>query len=192
MSSFRYGQTPWLNYAGLVWGNNAAEPSPQYPSTRVARNWGADWTYLLAPALVFNLRGGLARYEAAAGNSFGANYDPRQLGFPASLVAQFTALEFPRFNIGNYSEIGSQSVFSYLTQDVWSLQPNVSLTRWKHVLELGAEFRRYNDNSLIPGLASGLYTFDASWTQANPQRGDSVSGNDFASFLLGYPSSGRV
>ena len=48
--SFRYGQTPWLNYAKLVWGNNAAEPSNQYPSTRIARNWGADWTYTLTPA----------------------------------------------------------------------------------------------------------------------------------------------
>ena len=191
-ASFRYGQTPWLNFAGLVWGNNPAEPSPQYPSTRVPRNWGADWTYILTPTIVFDLRGGLARYEAFSGNGFGVNYDPRQLGFPSSLVAQFTHLEFPRFNIGNYSEIGSQGVFSYLTQDVWSLQPNVSVIRGKHVLRFGAEFRRYNDNSLNPGLASGLYNFDASWTQANPQRADSVSGNEFASFLLGYPSGGRV
>ena len=190
--SFRYGQTPWLNFAGLVWGNNPAEPSNQYPSTRVARNWGADWTSTLTPALVFNLRGGLARYEAQSGNSLGAGYDPRLLGFPASLVAQFTTLEFPRFNIGSYSEIGSQGVFSYSTQDVWSLQPNVSWNRGKHVLKLGSEFRRYNDNNRNPGLASGLYNFDAALTQANPQRGDSASGNEFASFLLGYPSSGYV
>ena len=187
--SFRYGQTPWLNFAQLVWGNNPAEPSNQYPSTRVARNWGADWTCILTPSMVLNLRGGLARYEAASGNSFGAGYDPRQLGFPASLVAQFTTLEFPRFNIGSYSEIGSQGVFSYSTQDVWSLQPNASLTRGKHVLKFGSELRRYNDNNQNPGLASGLYNFSAAWTQSNPQRGDSVSGNEFASFLLGYPSA---
>jgi len=47
--SFRYGQTPWMNYAKLVWGDNPAEPSNEYPSTRVARNWGADWTYILTP-----------------------------------------------------------------------------------------------------------------------------------------------
>jgi hypothetical protein len=190
--SFRYGQTPWLNFAGLVWGNNAAEPSNQYPSTRVSRDWGADWTYALTPALVFDLRGGLARYEAFSGNEFGENYDPRQLGFPGSLVAQFTKLEFPRFNIGSYSEIGSQGVFSYSTQDAWSLQPNASWIRGKHVLKFGSEFRRYNDNTLNPGVASGIYNFDAGWTQANPQRGDNLSGNEFASFLLGYPSGGYV
>ena len=190
--SFRYGQTPWLNYAGLVWGDNPAEPSNQYPSTRVSRNWGADWTWAFSPAMLFNLRGGLARYEAKAGNRFGANYDPRQLGFPTALVSQFTGLEFPRFNIGSYSEIGSQGVFSYTTQDVWSLQPNLSLSRGRHLLKFGSEFRRYNDNTRNPGLASGLYNFDPAATQANPQRADSSSGNEFASFLLGYPVSGYV
>ena len=190
--SFRYGQTPWLNYAGLVWGNNPAEPSNQDPSTRIARNWGADWTYTVTPALVFNIRGGLARYEAGFGNTFGVNYDPRNLGFPTSLVSQFSTLEFPRFNIGAYSEIGSQGVFSYMTQDVWSLQPNASFVRGRHVVKLGAEFRRYNDNSRAPGLASGSYSFDSAWTQANPQRADNSSGNEFASFLLGVPASGFV
>jgi Carboxypeptidase regulatory-like domain/TonB dependent receptor-like, beta-barrel len=190
--SFRYGQTPWLNFAQLVWGNNAAEPSNQYPSTRIARNWGADWTYTLTPSLVLNLRGGLARYEAVSGNSFGVNFDPRQLGFPGSLVSQFNTIEFPRFNLGTYSELGSQGVFSYSTQDVWSLQPNASLIHGRHIVKFGAEFRRYNDNTRNPGLASGTYTFSSGFTQANPQRADSVSGNEFASFLLGYPSSGAV
>ncbi|MEO7652491.1 MAG: TonB-dependent receptor [Bryobacteraceae bacterium] len=191
-ASFRYGQTPWQNYASLVWGDNPAEPSREYPSSRVARNWGADWTYTLTPSLVVNLRGGLARYEAGAGNTFGANYDPKELGFPASLVGQFTALAFPRFNLGTYSELGVAGLASYSTQDVWSLQPNVNWIRGRHVLKLGAELRRYNDNNVNPGLASGSYTFDVNWTQANPQRGDSASGNEFASFLLGYPSSGLV
>ena len=190
--SFRYGQTPWLNYSGLVWGNNVAEPSNRYPSTRIPRNWGADWTYALSPTVVLDLRGGLARYEATFGNSFGVNYDSRQLGFPDALVSQFTHLEFPRFNVGDYSEIGSNGVLIYSTQSTSSLQPSVSVTQGRHNLRLGAEFRRYDDNTVNPGLGSGSYNFDESWTQANPQRSDSGSGNAFASFLLGYPSGGYV
>ncbi|MCU1336804.1 MAG: Cna B-type protein [Bryobacterales bacterium] len=190
--SFHYGQTPWLNYAKLVWGDNPAEPSNQYPSTRVFRAWGADWAYQFTPTLLFNLRAGVSRFETSNGNSFGVNYDPRQLGFPNSLAAQFATLEFPRFNIAGYSEIGSSGVLSYTAQDVWSLQPNVSWIRGKHNVRLGSELRRYNDNNLNPGLASGSYTFDPGWTQANPQRADSLSGNAFASFLLGRPSSGFV
>src|ERR1019366_5640894 len=46
--SFHYGQSPWLNYGQLVWGNNAAEPSTEWPSTRIPRTWAADWTYTLS------------------------------------------------------------------------------------------------------------------------------------------------
>jgi len=189
---FRYGQTPWVNFAGLVWGTNPAEPSNQYPQTRVPRDWAADWTYLLTPFAFFDLRAGLARYEAFSGNGFGVNYDPHLLGFPNSLVSQFTSLLFPRFNIGSYSPIGAQGVSSYLTQDAWSVSPSLSLVENRHYLTLGAELRRYNDNNLNPGLASGSYTFSPAWTQANPQRADSASGDAFASFLLGYPASGFV
>jgi hypothetical protein len=50
---------------------------------------------------VVNLRFGLS-HEGQGGNTFGVGYDPKQLGFPASLVSQFTALMFPRFNVGIY------------------------------------------------------------------------------------------
>jgi hypothetical protein len=189
--SFRYGQTPWLNYSKLVWGDNPAEPSGEYPSTRVPRNWGADWTRTLSPTLVFNLRGGLARYEGFSGNTFGVGYDPRELGFPSSLVSQYSALEFPRFNVGSYSELGLQGI-SYETHDTWSVQPNVNWNIGKHMLKLGAEFRRYNDNNIRTGYSSGLFNFTSAWTQADPLRADSQSGNEFASFLLGYPASGYV
>lgn len=190
--SFRYGQTPWRNYSKLTWGNNPAEPSGEWPSTRIPRTWGADWTYTVTPSVVTDLRFGLARYEGQGGNTFGVGYDPKQLGFPASLVSQFTALMFPRFNVGNYSPLGASPVFSYSTNDAYNLQPSVAWTKGRHFLKFGAEFRRYNDNSQGPGLASGSYTFDTGFTGATPGRSDNVSGNEFASFLLGYPSGGSV
>jgi len=51
-------------------GHQPAEPSGEAPSTRVSRNWGADWTYTLNPSMVFNLRFGLARYEGFGGNVY--------------------------------------------------------------------------------------------------------------------------
>src|SRR5581483_8050257 len=190
--SFHYGQTPWLNHQGLYWGNNPAEPSTQWPSTRIPRTWAADWTYTVTPSIVANIRAGLSRYEAQGGNTFGGGYDPRQLGFPSSLVSQFSTLMFPRFNIGNYSPLGANGVFTYSTDDTYSLQPNISWTRGRHFLKIGTEFRRYNDNSQSPGVASGNYTFDTGYTGSTPGRSDNLSGNEFASFLLGYPVSGSV
>ncbi len=92
---------------------------------------------------------------------------------------------YPRFNIDGYSPIGSSGVYNYSTQDVYSLQPNMSWSRGRHLLKFGAEFRRYNDTSTNPGLASGQYNFTSQWTQANPFQADANSGNGFATFLLG-------
>jgi len=188
--SFRYGQTPWKSTPSLVWGNNVAEPAAL--KTRDPRNWGADWTYTLSPSMLINLRAGLSRYENFSGSQFGAGFNPVDLGFPALLVAQFTTLQFPRFNLGTYSELGGTAVTNYETDDTYSLQPNVTWIHGRQTVRAGVEFRLYNQDFLQPGAADGNYTFSKAWTQANPLRADAASGNEFASFLLGVPASGSV
>ncbi len=190
--AFRYGQTPWENWSKVVWGTNAAEPSGEWPSQRISRTWGADWTWTMSPTMVLSLRAGLARYEGFGGNTFAQGYDPRQLGFSDSLVKQFTTLQFPRFNMGTYSEIGASTVTSYETHDNYSITPVMNWVKGRHIIKYGGDLRRYNRNQLQPGTASGSYDFSKGWTQADPTRGDSGSGNEFASFLLGYPSGGSV
>lgn len=188
--SWRYGQTPYFAPGSPVWGNNAGEPSTY--KTQVPRNFGADWTYILSPSLIFDLRGGLTRYEAITGSLYAGGFDPRQLGFPSSLVSQFTALQFPRFQFGTYQQIGASTVTNYTTFDTWSVQPSLSWVHGRHNTKFGAEGRLYNRNNLQPGLASGTYSFGKNWTQANPLRADSTSGNEIATFLLGLPTSGSV
>jgi hypothetical protein len=198
--SFRYGQTPYVAPGSPSWGTNVGEPATY--KTQVPRNWGADWTYLISPSVVFNLRGGLARYEQLTGSRYAGGYDPRQLGFPSSLVGQFSTLQFPRFNFGPstssltsspaYSPLGASTVTNYSTFDTWSVQPNLSWNHGRQSWKFGAEARLYNRNTLQPGLADGSYTFGKSWTQAAPLRADATSGNEFASFLLGLPVSGAV
>ncbi|MBK5293230.1 MAG: hypothetical protein JJE04_16345, partial [Acidobacteriia bacterium] len=192
--SGRYGETPWFNFARVQWGTNAAEPSSEYPSTRISRNWGSDWTWTVNPSVVFNLRAGLARYEGFSGNTFGRGFDPRELGFPSALVSQFTALQYPRFNLtgNNVSPLGADRTSNYETQDTYSVQPNVQMIRGAHSLKYGSEFRRYNNNQIRPASAAGSYTFARNWTQADPQRADALSGNNIATMLLGYPTSGFV
>jgi Carboxypeptidase regulatory-like domain/TonB dependent receptor len=188
---FRRGATPWENFDAVVWGTNAAEPSVQAPSSRRALNYAADWTAVVRPDLVFNLRGGLARTENFSGNIFGVGYDPRDLGFSPALVSQFDFLQFPRFELPGYTSIGTgRSVTD--ASDSWSLQPNASWLRGRHVLKIGSELRRYNQNNLGPGYGSGNYSFGRNWTQQNARQADAFSGHEFATFLLGYPSSGFV
>jgi hypothetical protein len=190
---FRYGQNPFSEFRGLVWmGSNPAEPTGNAPLIRNGRNWTLDWTSTLSARMTFNLRAGLARWEETTGNSYGANFDPRRLGFADSLVAQFTRLQFPRFNFGTYQAIGSDRLLNFGSNDAYTLQPNFNLIFGRHVMKFGGEARRYNDNTQNPGLAAGNYTFGKNWTQARALQGDAVSGNELATFLLGYPSSAYV
>ncbi len=194
---FRYSENPYTEFRSLVFvtdlsQKNPAEPTGNAPLIRNGRNWTFDWTSMLTPRITFDLRAGLNRWEETTGNIFGANYDPTQLGFAPSLVAQFTRLQFPYFTLGSYQAIGSSRLLSFSPHDTYTVQPNVNMVVGSHFLKFGFEARRYNDNTLNPGMASGQYNFDKNWTQAVVNKPDSVSGNEVASFLLGYPQTASV
>jgi len=169
-----------------------AEPTGNAPLILNGRNWTFDWTSTISPRMTFNLRAGLSRWEETTGNTYGAGFDPRTLGFDAGLVSQFTQLQFPRFDLGTYQAVGTDRLLNTSTDDTYTFQPNMGMVVSKHYLKFGFEGRQYKDNKANPGLASGRYGFAKNWTQQNAQRADAVSGNELATFLLGYPSSASV
>jgi len=190
---FRYGQNPFTEFRGLVWPTRSvAESSGNTPLNRNGRNWLTDWTSTVNPTTTFNLRAGLSRWEQAGGASYGTGFDPRTLGFADSLVSQFSVLQFPGFGLGTYAQIGNGRPLTPATNDVYTLQPNLSLVRGKHFLKLGAEVRDFRDNSANPGNASGFYNFGKNWTQARANTPDSISGDELATFLLGHPTTASV
>ena len=147
----------------------------------------------MTPTLVLNLRAGLSRTYNFGGNVFGVGYDPRKLGFDSALVSQYSYLQFPRFDFpgSTYSSLGT-SPASIDASDTYSLQPNLSWVHGKHVLKIGTEFRRYNQNNVGPGYGSGIYQFNKQWSQQDARRGDALSGNEIATFLLGNPTGGSI
>ncbi|MGH9658383.1 MAG: carboxypeptidase regulatory-like domain-containing protein, partial [Bryobacteraceae bacterium] len=174
---FRYGQNPFSEFRGLVWnGSNAAEPTGNAPLIRNGRNWTMDWTSTLSPRMTFNLRAGLARWEEQTGSIFGANFDPVSLGFDPALVRQFTRLQYPNFTLGTYNQIGSSRLLASATNDSYTIQPNLGWVVGRHFVKMGAEGRRYNDNTNNPGLASGQYNFGKNWTQERALQADATSG----------------
>lgn len=190
---FRYGQNPFQEFRGLVWPTRSvAESSGNTPLNRNGRNWTADWTSTLSPTMTFNLRAGLARWEEAGGNGFGTGFDPRQLGFADALVSQFTRFQFPGFGLGQYARIGNGRGLSPGTNDTWTIQPNLSTVRGAHFLKMGVEAREFRDNRANPGNSSGSYSFGRNWTQGAANRADTVSGNELATFLLGFPTGASV
>lgn len=191
--AFRYGQTPWQNMKYNFSKTSPIEPSTEFPSTRVPRNWGGNWDYVISPSLVMSLRAGLTRYEGFSGNSNSANINPATLGFSNEFVSQLGFYHFPAFRLDDTRlSLAPDRITQYETKDTYTLQPNLSWMRGRHMMKMGAELRRYNRNQLQPGLASGIFNFNRAFTQRDPQTADATSGRDFASFLLGYPVGGRV
>ncbi|MCX6625638.1 MAG: hypothetical protein NTY38_32165, partial [Acidobacteria bacterium] len=123
----------------------------------------------------------------------GAGFDQTQLGLPKSLVSQLRQMQFPLFTFGNnYSPIGTQRPGNWEKDYAYSLQPNFNVVHGSHVIKLGSEIKRFEKNRIPWGMIAGAYGFNTGYTQANPSRADAVSGNDIASFLLGYPAGGYV
>ena len=187
-----YGVTPFKEFGDVLFGvDNPAETSRSIGSTRDYTRGAVDWTSTLNVRTVLNIRAGLARYVNVRGNPAAAGYDPRQLGFAGSLVSQFSTLNFPRFSIGGgrYTDIGASIYKDLNTRETSSVQANLNRTHGRHQLKLGVEFRLFNENTIAPGDSSGFYQFNKEFTQANPLRGDAASGDEFATFLLGYPNT---
>lgn len=189
----RYGRLPYTEFDGILFGGaSPAEPSRENPLLRNFYNWNADWASTLSPTTVLNLRFGLARYINLGGSPPAAGFDPRELGFADSLVSQFRFLNFPRFTLGQYTAIGTDLVANKVVRDSYSYQANISKVLRTHQVKLGAEFRLYNQGFYTPGNASGSYSFSRAFSQRDPLRADASSGDEFASFLLGYPAGGNV
>ena len=186
---FSYGRTPYQETADELFDlSSPAETSRSNPTERQYYRWALDWTNTLNARTVLNLRWGMARYRNTRGSIPAVGYDPRQLGFADPLVCQFTALNFPRFDTPPYNSVGSSIYKDENIRETSSYQANLNRTQGRHQLKFGAEFRLFNENTVAPGASSGYYFFDRGFTQANPLRGDAAFGDEFASFLLGYPA----
>jgi outer membrane receptor protein involved in Fe transport len=71
---------------------------------------------------------------------------------------------------------------------------NVGVSRFlgRHSLKYGADFRMVGADYYSPGQGSGTFSFDQNFTRLDPGISDTRTGNAFASFLLGYPSSASL
>ena len=78
------------------------------------------------------------------------------------------------------------------TSKIWSLQPNVSLTRGRHNIRSGLDMRTTNVEARTIGSAAMQIGFNRTFTQRDFSRGDALSGSSFASFLLGAPATGFI
>ncbi len=179
----------------------------QLPLWRINHSGVADWVRTVSPSLVVNVRVGLNQYLELARSDPGLNFNPAELGFPASFVNQLPNKVFPRLNFVTtasapsgfgattggtveYQNLGRNSRNSETTKG-FSLQPNFSWVKSAHNVRGGLDMRitRYTRE-----INTNLFvlTFDRRFTQRVFNSADALTGNSIASFLLGAPAFGFV
>lgn len=190
---FTTGKLPYVETDEVLYPGSVADVSRENPLKRDFDRYVVDWTHTLSTTTLLNFRAGYVRYGEQAGNPLAIGFDNRELGIDPALVAQQRLAQFPRFEVGGfYAPLGSPSPLNKAVRDTQSYQANVTRTMGRHQLKTGAEFRIYNANQWTSGYGGGLYQFNKGFTQADPTRADALSGDEFASFLLGNPANGQI
>ncbi len=106
---------------------------------------------------------------AAASGLQGVTTDPRDMGYPQVSFG------------GQFSSIGDPASFVSREDRSYELYDNVLIDRGAHRVKVGAYVFHLAFNPVNPNAARGAFTFTGQWT-----------GNAFADFLLGYPSSAQA
>ncbi len=187
----RYGETNMTRCCDQRYPtNNPAEISTILPRGRRGRTLTLDWTRTVNASTTFNVRAGFSRLENLAGNDQTTSFDPTSLGLPASLVSQFARPQYPNITMGTYQSQGAQPFVQ--GDDTYTLAGHMGKVISNHVMKFGGEARDFRTTNLAFGAAGGTFAFTKLWTQANPNQADALSGNEIASALLGYPTTGSL
>jgi hypothetical protein len=180
--SFHYSTISTLNPADT--GNND-------PFTRENHNATIQFTKVFNATTVLNIRTGLERFKSESGSQQGAGVGPSALGFSPLFVSQ-AANWFPKFNWASYEGAGAQPSYIGALAQTNSLQGSVAKIWRQHNFTFGTDLRLLRGYSPNPGYDAGNFTFDQTFTGANPILIQPSSGNGLASFLLGTPQSGYI
>jgi carboxypeptidase family protein/TonB-dependent receptor-like protein len=162
--------------------------SDNWPTRRINYLVTADDNLTLGSRTLLNTRFSFDRFDEPHPKQYGPLGN---VSLPFKTPFQLTSDPWwPRINISNFPDMFARG-FRETLNDVWSGQTTLSRTMGTHLMKAGAEYRLYRLYRNDVGNQNGSYSFSAGFTQRNPLAGDG-SGNAFASFLLGYPSSGSV
>src|ERR1019366_7325347 len=146
--------------------------------------------YSVNSTTMLDLRLGWDRYLTYLFETTADSVDGSQLGFQGQ-TGSFPLPRFPSLTFTNYMAMGNTGD-NYLPVDTYTIAANVSRMANRHFLRFGARLGQVRSSIMNTGVWFGAFAFTPAWTQANPLSASTTSGNDMASFMLGYPASGST
>lgn len=162
----------------------------QLPLKRVNDAYVVDWITTISPTLLLNVRSSFSRYVEGSRSDAAAGFDIATLGFPAKLAGQLPGGPFfGRYTFDNYISLGRYPGNNIT--NTFTLHPNLTKILGAHTIKTGYDMRwgQYSTQNY-----GNVFTLGATkgFTQQDYTRGDNLSGNSIASWLLGTPSSGSL
>ena len=183
----------WSNNTQIEDYGNAASQGGGGPTAGGAWSVSMDHTYSFSPTVVLDVRYGFSRSYVTR-TPFSDGFNITSLGLPQSMeqIAAQRVLQFPRFSFSNGAGLGDTGYVDLIENPMGhSINPSVTKIAGNHTFKFGGEFRKEFMNFTQFGFPDGQFSFDQTWTQQILNNANG-SGNPYASFLLGLPSSGQM
>jgi hypothetical protein len=191
---FRWGKNTRNEVRNTTAIRSGPAQNGQLPLIRANDAFVGDWVHIFGAGTVFNLRSSYTYYYEGSESTYAIGFDPTSLGFPPSFADQVPAKElgglFPVITMDQFVQL-SRGLGPNVNK-IYTVQPNVSLTRGTHNIRSGLDFRRTNVFNQNWGNPAGTINFDRGFTRSTLNSTSNLEGNAFASFLLGAPGSGNV
>jgi hypothetical protein len=172
---FRFGQ-----YSP---NNNAPMDIPNKANNQQAGGWTdtqavMSETHIFNASLVSDFRFGWVQED---------NYSTITGGAAPELGLKNVNLNsFPIVNVSQIAGLGA-SAANHDRDRSWVFNEGLTLSKGRHTIKFGGDFRRQMYNNYSPGKQSGSYSFSNTFTTATPN--DTKSGYGLADLLLGMPAT---
>ncbi len=185
---FDVRRTGYLQSKNNYFGNSATG------SLLTRSNWGSsfDDVFTVNSNNVIDLRLNFTRMDESH-PSPSAGFDPSQLGLPGYLAANsnYTQLPYVNFNTNTgFQALGNNAADRLPSQSLQLFGTWLAL-KGNHAIKIGGDVRQYNLNVINYGNSAGNFAFTGNnWVRSATNASSAVVlGQDFASFLLGLPTS---
>jgi len=158
------------------------------PSVSPEKDYGVTiaHNYVISPTVINEVRGGLTGITSS--KTYGRTTEDfvNSLGLTGLPQPYPLGTATPNFTITGFQGTGANAS-SFTTQRTIQILDNLTLTRGKHSVKFGGDFRYSNglSTNVYASLRLGQYTFDNSTTRI-------LIGNAYAAFLLGVPDQTRL
>jgi hypothetical protein len=146
------------------------------------------WDYLISPTLLNHLTVGLNRvWTASLGVSVNGTDWAKTLGIAGVSGQTFPDFEFSG-GLSSYSYLGGGNNDRHIPNSL-VIADSIALTKGRHSLRVGGEWRSYQFSILNLANNTGSYKFSNIQTAFGPGNNEQNNGDPFASFLLGLPNT---